>query len=107
MMKRKGIVVDLGTTLEERFPKEEISHTMTPEECVKFVREMHDWKKLDEAIERRVTNARTLVLMAASAYIPTEGTQTTQQGFLSLEKAVLEYRAAVRQSERSRKRKVT
>lgn len=100
MKKHKGVIVDLGTILEERFPKEETLRSMTPEESVKFVGEIHDWKRLDEAIERRVTNARTLVLMAACAYIPTEGTETTRQGFLSLEKAVQEYRAAVRQHER-------
>ena len=60
-----------------------------------------------EGIERRVTNARTLVLMAACAYISTDGTETTRQAFLSLEKAVREYRAAVAIDERSRARKVT
>jgi hypothetical protein len=68
--------------------------------------------RIHEAVERRLTNARTGVLMAACAYIPTSGpaeyvSETTYQGFRSLEKAVLEYRAAVRQSERSRKTKTT
>jgi hypothetical protein len=99
--------VDYGTTLEERFPKSETYRIMTPDECMDFVRTMHDHKKVKEAIERRLTNARTLVLMAACAYIPTDGIETTRQGFLSLEKAVQEYRAAVRQDERSRKVKVT
>ena len=61
---------------------------------------MHDWKRLKEDVERRVTNARTLVLMAACAYIPTEGDETTRQAFISLEKAVREYRSAIRQEER-------
>jgi len=66
--RKRGVVVDLGTTLEERFPKEEMCRSMTPEECLEFVKNMHDWK--------------------------------IRQAFLSLEKAVREYRAAVRQDER-------
>lgn len=58
-------------------------------------------------IERCLKNARTLVLMAACAYIPVNGTRTTRQGFLSLEKAVREYRAAVALDEHSRARKIT
>lgn len=55
--------------------------------------------RTNEDLERRLKNARTLVLMAACAYIPTDGTETTHQGFLSLEKAVRGYRAAVVQVE--------
>lgn len=59
--------------------------------------------KLDD----RLRMARTMVLMAACAYIPTTEpdsyvTQTTYDGFRSLEKAVLEYRAAVKEDERKR-----
>ena len=106
--RRKGIIVDLGTTLEERFPKEETYRTMTPRELVEFCRCIHDSKQLKESVERRLINARTLVLMAACAFIPQDGGISTEyQAFLSLEKAVLEYRAAVRQDERFRGVKVT
>jgi len=105
--RKRGVVVDLGTTLEERFPKEEMCRSVTPEECLEFVKNMHDWKMLSDAVQRRLSNARTLVLMAACAYIPTDETETTRQAFLSLEKAVREYRAAVRQDERFRGAVVT
>jgi hypothetical protein len=100
--KRKGVIVDLGTTLEERGCR-----SATPEECVQFVGELQVKQQIAKDVAKRLINARTLVLMAACAYIPTDATETTRQGFLSLEKAVLEYRAAVRQDERSRKVTVT
>jgi hypothetical protein len=105
--RKKGVVVDLGTTLEERFPKDETLRIMTPDECLEFCRRFVDFKTLREGIQRRLINARTLVLMAACAYIPADGTETTRQAFLSLEKSVREYRAAVMIDERSRKTKVT
>jgi hypothetical protein len=80
---------------------------MTPEECLEFCRSLIDFKTLREGIQRRLTNARTMVLMAACAYIPVDGTETTRQAFLSLEKSVREYRAAVMIDERSRKTKTT
>ena len=74
---------------------------------MQFVAEIQTQKNIAEAVARRLTNARTLVLVAACAYIPTDENETTRQQFLSLEKAVLEYRAAVGQDERFRGRHVT
>lgn len=47
---------------------------------------------------------RTMVLMAACAYIPVAGVTEppTHQSFLSLEKAVREYRAAVKEDEKGK-----
>jgi hypothetical protein len=63
-------------------------------------------KQVREDVDRRLTNARTLVLMAACAYIPPDGVETNHQAFLSLEKAVREYRSVVIEDEKVRGKRV-